>query len=282
MQHVGLVLEGGGMRGAYTAGVLDFFIEKDLYFPYVIGVSAGACNALSYISKQYGRNLEIYLNYPSDKRYINYFNLLKGKGVFGMDFIFNDIPNKLVPFDYQTFWQSKQRFVTNAMDCDTGETVYFEKESCKDFLTAVIASSSLPVIGTAVKLNGLNLMDGGIVDPIPIRKSQEDGNSKNVIVLTRDGTYRKKPSKIKLFAKMLYPDKENIYRAMKNQYKVYNETLDYINKLQSEKKVFVIRPERPVTVSRIERNPQKLARLYDAGYQDAKKNYKEMLEWIKT
>lgn len=280
MDNVGLVLEGGGMRGVYTAGVLDYLMKKDLYFPYVIGVSAGACNALSYLSRQKGRNKEIYLNYCRDPRYLNFFNFLRGKGVFGMDFIFDDIPNRLVPFDYQTFWQCKERFVTNAMDCSTGKAVYFEKDNCKDIFTAVQASSSLPLIGIPVKLNGLTLLDGGIPDAIPIRKAIEDGYDKNVVVLTKDAGFRRKPYKGKLVAKILYSGQKNLLEALSNQYKIYNETLDYINKLQSEKKVFVIRPSQPVTIKRVERNPQKLNQLYQLGYNDAHKNYEKMRAWL--
>lgn len=280
MIKAGLVLEGGGMRGCYTSGVLDFFMEKDLYFPYIIGVSAGACNASSYISRQKGRSIKINLDYAQDNRYLSYRNLITKGSLFGMDFIFDEIPNKLIPFDFETFSKAKEEFIIVATDCKTGQPVYFNKDECEDVLKAIKASSSLPFVAPIVEMHGKFLLDGGIADPLPIKKAIEDGNKKNVIVLTRNKGYRKSPFKLKKLLKIMYSEYPGIINAMLNRHKVYNNTLEYIEKLESEKKVFVIRPTKNMKVDRIERDVNKLKELYEMGYEDARKCYNEMMDWI--
>ncbi len=270
MKNTGLVLEGGGMRGLYTAGVLDYFMVKGLYFPYVIGVSAGACNALSYISRQPGRSYEINTDYANDPRYINYINLLKGKDLINMEFAFNDIPDHLIPFDYETFEEAPERLVIPATDCNTGKAVYFEKNRCKDIYTAARASSSLPFVSKMVSLEGYQLLDGGIADPIPIFKSVEDGNTMNVVILTKHKGYRKSPSILQKLAKTTYLKNEELAEAICNRYKVYNNALDYIEEMEKQKKVLVFRPRKSAEIDRIERDVGKLENLYLEGYRDAK------------
>ncbi len=281
MEKVGLVLEGGGMRGVYTSGILDFFMDKKLYFPYVIGVSMGACNAASYISKQRGRNKVININYVNDRRYLSYRSLIRKKGLFGMDFIFEEIPNNLEIFDFNTFASAKEKFVIGATDCNSGKPVYFEKNQCNDNVLQVIrASSSLPLLNHIVNYRDFELLDGGISDPIPIKKSIKDGNSKNVIILTRNRGYVKKPFKLKLLLKIMYPKYAGLINALINRYKIYNETIEYIEKLEKEEKVFVIRPSEMLQVSRIERDKNKLTYLYDQGYKEANKSYDKLQKWI--
>ncbi len=192
MEGIGLVLEGGGMRGVYTAGVLEYFMEQDLYFPYVVGVSAGACNAVSYISKQPGRNKKVTIGYIRDHRYLSYRNLFRHKSIFGMDFIFNELPNKLVPFDYDAFYNSPQQFAIGTTDAHTGEPIYYTKHQLmQQTMPIVQASSSLPFVATPIHYEGRTLFDGGLVDPIPVKKSLADGNKKHIIVLTKEQGYRK-------------------------------------------------------------------------------------------
>jgi predicted patatin/cPLA2 family phospholipase len=279
LNNIGLVLEGGGMRGVYTGGVLDFFIDKDLYFPYVIGVSAGACNASSYISKQKERNKKVTIGYCNDHRYLGYRNLIKYRSIFNMKFLFDEIPNNLVPFDFDTFNNSPQRFVIGTTDCISGNPVYYEKGSC-DILTVLQASSSLPMLAKMVHYNNLNLLDGGVSDPIPIKKSISDGNTKNIIVLTRNKGYRKTPFKFHKLAKRMYPNYQGILEALSNRHRLYNATMDYIDELEKENKVFVIRPTKPLTVDRIEKNPDKLTDLYQQGYQDTKDAYSNLKAWL--
>ncbi|MCY6369591.1 patatin-like phospholipase family protein [Clostridium ganghwense] len=278
--NVGLVLEGGGMRGLYTAGILDFFMEKNLYFPYVIGVSAGACNAASYISRQKGRNKRINIDYINNPKYLSYRNLIIERSVFGMEFLFNEIPNKLDPFDFEAFNKSHQRFIIGTTDCETGRPLYFDKNKCKDILKVIRASSSIPLLAPIVELENKKLLDGGVSDSIPVKKAIEDGMKRNIVVLTRNKEYRKKPHKFKMFIKRTYSQYPNLVDTIFNRFKIYNDTLDYIEKLEEEKKIFVIRPSESLNVDRLEKNPEKLRALYDMGYRDAKQLYTRMKEWI--
>jgi predicted patatin/cPLA2 family phospholipase len=281
MYSSGLVLEGGGMRGVYTAGVLDYFLEQKLYFPYVVGVSAGACHGSSYVSKQQGRNRQVTIDYVKHPDYISYRNLILKKELFGMDFIFEKLPNELVPFDFTTFNSSTDKFMIGTTDCLTGEPVYFEKsEFPEDVLKLIRASSTLPFMAPAVEFQGKTLMDGGIADPIPIRKALNDKVNKNVIILTKHRGYRKKKSSFSWVPRYAYKQFTGLTSALETRYKVYNETLDYIEDLESKKEVLVIRPSQSMKVGRAERNPVKLTQLYELGHEDAKREYESMLEWL--
>lgn len=282
ISFTGLVLEGGGMRGLYTAGILDYFLDMKLHLPYVIGVSAGACHAASYISSQWGRNKQVNIGYIQDPRYISYRNLIKTKSLFGMDFVFNEIPNHLEPFDYETFYQSNQSYFIGTTDCVTGKAIYFDaKKSNPDLILKVLmASSSLPFLSPTVEIEGKILLDGGIVDPIPVRKSIEDGNEKQVIILTRNKDYRKKPFKAKWLANRFYAKYPEFTKAMLKRHAVYNETLDLIENLESSGKAFVIRPSMPLHVGRLERNPEKLTDLYKLGYRDAEQSFGQLQKFL--
>jgi predicted patatin/cPLA2 family phospholipase len=278
---IGLVLEGGGMRGVYTAGVLDYFMDRDLYFPYVVGVSAGACNAVSYISRQRGRNRKVTIGYIKDARYLSYWNWIRNKSIFGMDFIFNELPNRLEPFDYQTFYSSMQRFAIGTLDAHTGETVYYTKhELMEQTLPIVQASSSLPFFATPVQFQGRTLFDGGIVDPIPLQKSIMDGNERHVVVLTREKGYRKSPFKQKWLAKRVYPSYNGLVDVLIKRSEIYNNTLDTIEQLEAQGSVLVIRPTAALKVSRVEKNAKKLEALYELGYENAKKTCERFEDWV--
>lgn len=280
MQNAGLILEGGGMRGVYTCGVLEYFLERELYFNYVSGVSAGACNAASYISKQKGRNEKVNIDFVRDPRYMSLKNYITQKSYFGWDFIFNEIPNKYVEFDFKEFNNSPCKFVIGATDCVTGKAVYFEKEDVDDKFYPLRASASLPLISEMVKFKGYELLDGGLADSIPIKKSIEDGNNKNIIVLTRNKEYRKGPVKNKAIIKLKYKKYPKLIETILNRYKHYNETLDYIEQLEKEGKVIVIRPSLPIKVGRCEKDPEKLRALFNNGYEDAKKYFEKIIEYI--
>ena len=279
--NIGLVLEGGGMRGLYTCGALEFFMEKDLYFQYIIGVSAGACNAVSYISKQKGRNIKVNTGFLNNWRYMSLRNLLFEKSFFGMDFIFKEIPGKFVPFDYETFQNSPCEFLVGATDCKTGKAVYFNKDDIREGFDALRASSSLPVISPIVQFKGYELLDGGISDSIPIAKSIEDGNDKNVVILTRNKGYRKNPMKFGKLIKIKYRKYPLLIESMMNRYKKYNETLETIEELEGKGKVMVIRPSEQLKVDRIERNSAKLHELFKNGYEDGEKSYERIQEFMR-
>ena len=281
MNNIGLVLEGGGMRGLYTCGALEFFMDKDLYFQYIIGVSAGACNAVSYISKQKGRNIKVNTGFLNNWRYMSLRNLLFEKSFFGMDFIFKEIPGKFVPFDYETFQNSPCEFLVGATDCKTGKAVYFNKDDIREGFDVLRASSSLPVISPIVQFKGYELLDGGISDSIPIAKSIEDGNEKNIVILTRNKGYRKNPMKFGKLIKIKYRKYPLLIESMMNRYKKYNETMDCIEELEEKGKVMVIRPFKKLMVDRLERNSNKLHELFNNGYEDAENSYERIQEFMR-
>ncbi|MDE5415515.1 patatin-like phospholipase family protein [Alkalihalobacterium chitinilyticum] len=281
MKTTGLVLEGGGMRGLYTAGVLEFFLEQKLLFPYVIGVSAGACMGASYLSRQKGRNKEVNVGLAGDHRFISFRNLLFKRQLFGMDFLFDEIPNKIVPFDHQTFRTGSEQFVIGTTDCETGKPIYYNKHNNgEDILTIIRASSSLPFVAPAVSYGGKTLLDGGIIDPIPIRKAQSDGFKKNVVIMTKAEDFRRQPTKAAMFAKFIYRKHPKIAELLEKRHLVYNDTLALLEEQENAGEVFVIKPSIEVPVSRIERNQARLLALYELGYEDAKKQYSKLLSWL--
>lgn len=283
LENSGLILEGGGMRGVYTAGVLDVFMENDLYFPYVIGASAGACNAVSYLSRQHGRNRTVNLEYSSHPEYISYKNwLFKKKGLFGMDFIFDELPNRLVPFDYAAFKQSKERFVVVVTDVRTGQPVYLNKEDYEEMEISNVlrASSSIPFIAPVVELAGGQMMDGGIADPIPVHKALKDGVQKGVVVLTQNAGYRKKKPKMTWVTKRFYPEYTGLDESLRGRYIKYNETLEFIEKEEKSGNLFVLRPMEKMIVKRIERDPKRLGVLYEQGRVDALNQLDNLRNWL--
>jgi len=283
MKDTGLVLEGGGMRGIYTAGVLEYFMEQDLYLPYVIGVSAGACFGASYLSRQKGRNRKVNIDYVTHPNYLSLQNYMRHRQLFGMDFIFDEIPNSLVPFDYETFYKGPEEFVIAATDCHTGLPVYFNKKDYgNDMLTVIRASSSLPFIAPVVEYKGKHLLDGGITDSVPIKKAEEDGKQRNIVVLTREASYFKKKSNIRWLLNKAYRQYPNLIEAILFRYKMYNETIRHIREQEKQGKVYVIRPSSALKVGRIERNQRKLEELYSLGMEDAKREFKRLESWLKT
>jgi len=281
IQSIGLILEGGGMRGVYTSGVLQAFMERDLYFPYVIGVSMGACNAANYISRQTGRNKIVNIEFVNDSRYLSYRRLFTQGELFGMKFIFTTIPQEIVPFDYTTFYNSQQKNITVVTDCITGETLYYEnKEVEEDYLLILQASSSLPIIQKPVKYKGRWLLDGGLSDSIPIKKSIADGNTKNVIILTQPKGFRKKPERLLPLTKLMYPKFHGLHDALLKRHEQYNRTLDNIEEMQKEGSVFVIQPSENLSVGRVERDKSKLYTVYDKGYGDAIEIYPDLVSYL--
>lgn len=271
MNNVGLVLEGGGMRGLYTAGALELFLEKGVEFGYIIGVSAGACNAASYISRQKGRNKTVNTAFVKDWRFASLRNFILKGSLFGMDFIFDQIPNRLVPFDYETFNKSPVKYKITATDCDTGEPVYFDKSDLDRKFTVLRASSSLPLVSPMINFGGRSLLDGGIADPLPIHKAVADGFLKNVIILTRSRGYRKGPVSFpeQLIYRAKYRKCPELIKAIMHKHIVYNEALGFIEELEQKGQAVVIRPSGGLKVGRYERDTDKLLDLYSKGYEDA-------------
>lgn len=281
MNKIGLILEGGGMRGIYTAGVLDFFIEKNIEVDITIGVSAGSCHASSYLSKQYKRAYNATVDYINDKRYLSFSNLIKTGSIFGMDFMFNKIPNELNIYDYDTFAKSKSKFVVVATNCETGSPEYFELKDLKKEIIYMQASCSIPMFANIVEIDDFKLVDGGVSDSIPIEYSLNQGYKKNIVVLTRDITYKKNKQQFLPIVNKKYKKYPNLVKAIENRHLNYNKSLNLVNKLEKDGDVLVIRPKKPVNVSQIEKNAKKLTALYEEGYDDAKELYDKILDFIK-
>ena len=281
MSDAGLVLEGGAMRGIYTAGVLECFLEDKINFQYVIGVSAGACMAASYLSDQSGRNKRVNIDFVNDKRYLSYKNLfLKGE-LFGMDFIFDEIPNNIDPLDIRRIIDGPEEFVIVTTDCQTGEPVYFNKDDYDvDTLGSCLrASSSIPFFAQPVEVGGKMMFDGGISDPIPLVKAESDGNEKNIVVLTKPRGYYKKP--IRAANVISYKKYPKIDERIRVRYKHYNERLAYIFEEEKKGNVLVIAPSVDTGVGRTTRNKAKLEQLYKLGYKDAKAKLNDIKTFMK-
>ena len=272
----GLVLEGGGLRGIFTAGVLDFFLEKNVEFDGCIGVSAGACHACSYLSKQHKRAYNVSVDYLDDKRYCSFYSLIKTGDLFGVDFVYGEIPDVLNPIDNETYLKGKTKFQAVITNCETGEAEYpYEKD-----VDYIRASSSLPFLSRMVKINGGLYLDGGISDSIPIKKSIENGNTKNVIIMTRDKNYRKAQSKLGKISAIRYKKYPKLVELMNTRYSRYNEILEYIYGQEKTGNVFIIQPEKPLNLGRIEKNREKLTAVYNEGYKEAEKRYEAMMKYL--
>jgi len=283
MNKVGLILEGGGMRGIYTAGVLDFFIEKNIEVDLVVGVSAGGCHGASYLSKQHKRAFHTNVDYIHDKNYLSFSNLIKTGSMFGMDMMFNKIPNELYPYDHETFKKSKSEFVVVATNCITGRAEYFTLTDMQKEILYLQASCSIPMFSNIVDVDGYKLVDGGVSDSIPIEYAIKRGCNKNIVVLTRDKTYSKNKvnSLATSFIKRKYKKYPNLVRAIENRHINYNKSLDLVKKLEENNDALVIRPKSVVKVSQVEKNYDKLYNLYMDGYNDAKESYNKILNFIK-
>ena len=261
----GLVLEGGGMRGVFTSGVLDAFMKHGVEFPYVVAVSAGACNGMSYISRQPGRarvsNIDLLEKYD----YIGLRHLLRQGSIFDPDLLYERFPNEIIPFDYDTFFQNPTRFEMVTTNCLTGRACYLSERSDRQRAIDIVhASSSLPFVSKIIYVDGMPMLDGGIVDSIPVERAISQGYARNVAVLTRNRGYRKagRDHKIPPF---LYKNYPRLRVALSHRLEAYNRQLAEVERLEAEGRLFCIRPEKPIEVDRIEKDVRKLERLYDEG-----------------
>ena len=268
--QTGLVLEGGGMRGVFTCGVLDYLMDHDIRFPYTIGVSAGACNGLSYMSRQRGRAKYSNIDLLEKYHYIGLKHLLKKRNILDFDLLF---PEHILPYDYQAYFDSPERYVMVTTNCLTGEADYFEEKKDKNRVIDIVrASSSLPFVCPIAYVDGIPMLDGGIVDSIPLQRAIHDGYRNNVVVLTRNRGYRKENKDIRIppFVYRKYP---KMREALSRRCAAYNAQLEMVERMEEEGDILVIRPQKPVVVDRIERDIQKLTDLYEEGYECAKRQF---------
>lgn len=280
MTDAALILEGGGMRGVYTAGVLDFFLDKKIEFPVCYAVSAGACHGSSFLAKQRKRAFDVTVDYLKDRRYAGLYSLITTGDFFGVDMVYNLIPNELNPYDYDEYKKYKGKFFAVVTNCRTGKAEYIQIKDMRRDIRAIRASSSLPVISRIVEVNGKEYLDGGVTDSIPIKKSIEDGNVKNVVILTRDRTYRKPPSGMMKLIKAKYKKYPMLVRSISIRHIRYNNAIELVEKERKEGRAFVILPEKPVGIGRLEKNKEKLTALYNQGYSDGRKHYKALMKFL--
>ncbi len=266
----GLVLEGGGMRGGYTAGVLDAFLDHGISFPYCIGVSAGACNAVSYIARQRKRYYYANTRYLKDKRYMGLYCLWKTGYLFGNRFVFDDLAYKLVPLDFDGFQQRTVEcpFTAVTTDCRTGLPRYDVIRDLRAEGALIEASSSLPLLSPMVEYQGALLMDGGVSDSIPVRRAYEDGCDRTVVILTQAAGYRKGPNRLMPLIRRKYKRYPNLVNVLEKRHISYNDTLGWLSQREQEGSALVIRPKKPVEIGRMERSPEKITALYEDGLRD--------------
>ena len=262
----GLILEGGGMRGIFTIGVLDNFMDRGIRFPYIIGVSAGACNGLSYMSHQRGRAKYADIDLLKEYNYIGLKYLLTKGNIMDFDLLFHKFPEEISPYDYDKLASSPERYEMVTTSCTTGNACYFEeKKNPKRVIEIVKASSSLPFVCPIAYVDGEPMLDGGISDSIPLERAISLGYDNNLVVLTRNHGYRKpqKATKVPFFFYRKYP---NVKDAIRGRNAMYNAQMELVETMEREGRVEVLRPVKPVAVGRIERDVNKLLALYQEGY----------------
>ena len=262
----GLVLEGGGMRGVFTSGVLDAFMKHNLYFKYIVAVSAGACNGMSYVSRQPRRARVSNIDYLARYKYIGIRHLVTQGCIFDRELLYDKFPNQLLPFDFDEYFKHAKDFEMVTTNCLTGKAMYLSETSDRQrSLDIVRASSSLPYVSKIVTVDGIPMLDGGIIDSIPINRAIETGHEHNVVILTRNKGWRDtgKDRKVPAFIYKNYP---RLRVALSHRHVVYNQQIDLIDRLEAEGKITCIRPMRPMEVGRIENDVEKLERLYEEGF----------------
>lgn len=262
----GLVLEGGGLRGVFTCGVLDNLMDRGIHFPYAIGVSAGACNGLSYMSGQRGRAKASNIDLMEKYHYIGLGRLLTTGNMMDFDLLFEEFPNRIIPYDYAAYAASPCRYEIVTTDCRTGQACYLEeKNDPARIIDLVRASSSLPFVCPISYVDGRPMLDGGIADSIPLGRARSEGFDNNLVVLTRNRGYRKsgRPTFVPWWSYRRYP---HLREAIRQRNARYNAQMEEIERLEEEGKLTVLRPERPIEVGRMEQDCTKLRALYDEGY----------------
>lgn len=269
VMKTGLVIEGGGKRGIYAAGVLDVLLENNIWTDGLIGTSAGAVNGCSYVSNQYERNLRYNIRFAKEKRYMSIYSLITTGNVVGTDFAYNILPNKLEVFDYDAFEKSPVAYYVTCSNVETGKAEYIQCKSLRgknmDYLRA---SASLPYVSQIVEIDGKKYLDGGICDSIPLKAFQDMGYEKNLVVLTRPRGYIKKPEN-NLLANLYYRKYPAFVTALRNRYAVYNRTLKYIEQQENQGNILVLRPSESIRVGRMEQDPERLKQMYELGKNDA-------------
>lgn len=282
-KNTALILEGGGFRGIFTAGILEVFLENNLFFENIYGVSAGAAYGVSYASKQIGRNLEVN-EIINDKRYCSWYNWLKKGSMFDWDFVYGEVPKNIIPFDFETFFNSESQFYAVTTNCLNGLPEYYllNNKNTEEFKTILAASSSLPFVSPPVKYDHKILMDGGISDSIPFEYALRNGSKRAVLILTQLKDYVKGPLKMAPLFKWYLHKYPKVYELMQTRYQKYNNDLKSVMELEAQGKLFVVRPPKHIEVRRIENNPQKTVLVYDKAKKQAEVELPKLLKWLQN
>lgn len=278
---VGLVLEGGAMRGMYTAGVLDVFLDNEMKFDGIIGVSAGVLFGVNYLSKQRGRVIRYNKKFIKDKRYMGFWSLLTTGNIINKDFSFYEVPQKLDVFDNETFMKSDIDFFATVTNVETGEPEYIKLKDLFAQMEVLRATSAMPYVSQIVELENGKYLDGGVSDSIPVEKCKEMGYDKIIVILTRPLDYRKKKPK-EFIAKTYYRKYPKFAKTLNNRYKMYNDTVEKIIELENKKEIFVIRPSKTLKIKRIEKDAEKLQEMYDLGLEDGQKVLEDLKKYLQN
>lgn len=275
----GLVLEGGAMRGMYTAGVLDAFLDKGIKVDGVIGTSAGTIHGCSYVSEQKQRSIRYTLKYRGDSRYMSFRSLLKTGNLVDTEFCYHEIPEKLDPYDNEAFKKSKSDFYAVCSNVETGKAEYIKIEDLFEKIDVIRASASMPFLSQIVQTDGMKLLDGSICDSVPLKKFMELGYDRIIVVLTKVKGYVPKPNNPK-FSKRKYKEYPNFADALITRHIRYIDNLNYVNQMEDEGKILVLRPSKEVGISRTERNLAKIWEMYDLGRGDARDRIEDVKKWL--
>jgi predicted patatin/cPLA2 family phospholipase len=282
MSKKGLVCEGGAMRGIYTAGVLDVFMEKGIETDMLMGVSAGACFGCNYISGQIGRTIRYNIKYAKDPRYCSFRSLFRTGDIYGYEFCYHELPERLDPFDFDSFKKSSREFYIVATSVETGKAVYIKlKNMDRKDMEWVRASASMPMVSNTVVIDGHKYLDGGIADSIPVEAAMNLGFEKNIVILTRPEGYQKKPEPLYPLEKIRYRHYPEFLDTLAHRHEDYNRELEIVKKLEAEGKAFVIRPSELPAAGRIEHDPEKLNSTYLLGRKDAEAALDDLRDFLK-
>lgn len=264
--QMGLVLEGGGMRGVFTCGVLDYFMDHGIHFPYIVGVSAGACNGLSYMSGQRGRAKYSNIDLLEKYQYIGLKYLWSQHSILDQDLLYNHFPEEILPYDYDAYRNNPTCFEMVTTNCLTGHPCYLQEKEDKERIIAIAkASSSLPYVCPITYVDGIPMLDGGIVDSIPVSRAMQQGYERNIVVLTRNKGFRKSEKDIRV-PNFIYKRYPRLRVVLSRRCRVYNQQLELVEQLEEAGKILVIRPEKPMQVTRMEKDTTRLYDLYNEGY----------------
>lgn len=284
IEDTALVLEGGGLRGVFTCGVLDCFMDHGIRFPFAVGVSAGACNGLSYMSGQRGRAKASNIDLLDEYHYVGFRYLLTQGCIMDFKLLFEDFPEKIIPYDYDAYFSNPDRFVMVTTNCLTGEAEYLEEKSDPGRVMDIVrASSSLPFVSRITYVDGIPMLDGGIADSVPVEYAFSQGYDRMVVVLTRNKGYRKKDGTMPL-SRIIYRKYPLLHKALSKRNSLYNKTMDRIESLEEDGRIIVIRPQKPVEVGRMEKDTSRLSALYDEGYAVASAALPQIrrIEWLRN